>query len=104
MRIIQLTDLHIGKENEKPYDVDVRQNFLDILEQLNKEKFDLLVISGDLCFRDPDQEIYDWIHQQLSRYSFYAIIISGNHDSNEMINATYHASERSTHYFSKTIC
>lgn len=80
MRILQLTDLHIGKEGEDTFGVDVRQNFLQILEQAKAHDPDLLVISGDLCYRDGDAAIYQWIKQQLDQAGVAYEILSGNHD------------------------
>lgn len=85
MRIFQITDLHIGGTEEKPFDVDVRQNFLGILEELGKYEFDLLVISGDLCYQDGDAHIYDWIRKQLDQTSYDYAIIPGNHDDDELL-------------------
>mgnify|MGYP006268320183 CR=1 FL=1 len=80
MRIIQLTDLHIGQEGEDTYGVDVRQNFLQILEKAKAQQPDLLVISGDLCFDDGNAEVYAWIKAQLDRAQIPYEIMSGNHD------------------------
>ena len=58
MRILHLTDLHIGEEGEDTYGVDVRANFLDILSKIPLMQPDLLVVTGDLCFRDGQEKIY----------------------------------------------
>ena len=46
MRILHLTDLHIGEEGEDTYGVDVRANFLDILSKIPLMQPDLLVVTG----------------------------------------------------------
>lgn len=81
MRIVQLTDLHIGHEGEDTYGVDVRQNFLQILEKAKAQHPDLLVVSGDLCFDDGEAEIYSWIKSQLDAAGLPYEIMSGNHDA-----------------------
>ena len=85
MRITQLTDLHIGKENEDTYGIDVRGNFLKALELVKIDPPDCLVISGDLCYRSPEEEIYIWIKSQLDALNIPVEIISGNHDDPKMI-------------------
>jgi Icc protein len=85
MRIVQLTDLHVGKEGENTYGVDVRQNFLQILEKAKAQDPDLLVISGDLCFDNGDASIYQWIKTQLEAAGLPYEIISGNHDDPQLI-------------------
>jgi len=80
MRIIQLTDLHVGQEGENPQGIDVRQNFLQILEKAKAQQPDLLVISGDLCFDDGDAAVYAWIKAQLDSAGLPYEIMSGNHD------------------------
>lgn len=80
MRIVQLTDLHVGLENEDTYGVDVRQNFLQILGKAKAQNPDLLVISGDLCYRDGDARIYAWIKDHLDQSGLPYEVMSGNHD------------------------
>ncbi len=80
MRIIQLTDLHVGLEGEDTYGVDVRGNFLRILKKANERQPELLVISGDLCYRDGDARIYKWIKTQLDEQDIPYEVMSGNHD------------------------
>ena len=85
MRIFQITDLHIGGAGEKPFDVDVRANFLRILETLKSHNFDLLVISGDLCYQDGEAAIYRWIRQELEQSGLPYCIIPGNHDDDQLL-------------------
>ena len=65
MRILQITDLHIGGVHEDTFGVDVRKNFDTILEKARKSAPDLIVITGDLCFETGNKEIYYWIHSKL---------------------------------------
>lgn len=85
MRIAQITDLHIGEEGELPFDVDVRRNFCKVLEAVKHLQVDQMVISGDLCLREGDAEIYKWIKAQLAPLSIPYHIISGNHDNPELL-------------------
>lgn len=80
MRIVQITDLHIGLEGENTFDVDVRANFLKICQKVRNLAPDYLVVTGDLCFEDADPVIYQWIKQQLDSLEITYDLISGNHD------------------------
>jgi 3',5'-cyclic-AMP phosphodiesterase len=80
MRIIQITDLHIGKEGEDTYFVDVRENFRRILLEVEALKPDYLVISGDLCYHQGEKEVYDWIYPQVEALGIPYEVMAGNHD------------------------
>ena len=85
MKIIQITDLHIDAEGESPFDIDVRKNFLKIIEKVKAIKPEHLVISGDLCYRDGEVEIYSWIKKMLDATGIPYSVISGNHDHSKMM-------------------
>ena len=85
MKIIQLTDLHIGKEGEGGFGVDVRKNFLDILKTVRALAPDLIVLTGDLCFDTGDPHIYQWIKSHLDFIKIPYTAISGNHDQSSML-------------------
>ncbi|MFZ2898000.1 MAG: metallophosphoesterase [Saprospiraceae bacterium] len=80
MKIVQLTDLHIGLEGQETFGVDVRGNFLKALEALRAEPPDHLVVSGDLCFQTGDREVYQWIGEQLRDFPSQVWWMAGNHD------------------------
>ena len=80
MKIAFITDLHIGDVGEKPWGVDVRQNFLDALEVLAALKPNCLVLGGDLCNETGDRAIYEWIQQEVNKLPMPCYVISGNHD------------------------
>ncbi len=85
MHIIQLTDIHLSVADEKPYDIDVRTNFLKALDIISDLKPDLLVISGDLCYDVGMPEIYNWIKSHLDQLPFPYFLIPGNHDNTPMM-------------------
>ena len=80
MKIIQITDLHIDVEGELPFDIDVRKNFLKIIKKVEALAPQHLVISGDLCYRDGESSIYDWIKEVVDASGIPYSVISGNHD------------------------
>ena len=85
MKIIQITDLHIDVEGESPFDIDVRKNFLKIINKIKRLEPDHLVISGDLCYRDGDENIYDWIKQVVDSTDISYSVIAGNHDDSALM-------------------
>lgn len=85
MKIIQLTDLHLGREGEDTNGIDVRSNFLKGLDLIKEITPDCLVISGDLCYRAPEREIYEWAKGHLDQLPFPYQLISGNHDDPAMM-------------------
>ncbi len=89
MRIIQVTDLHIGKKDEDTYGVDVRNNFLAIVSELQKYRPDCLVVSGDLCFNVGEPEVYTWVKEELEKMETPFHIIGGNHDDVSMIQQIF---------------
>lgn len=105
MRIVQLTDLHIGLEGEDTHGVDVRGNFLQILGKAQAQRPDLLVISGDLCYRDGDARIYAWIKGHLDQTGLPYEIMSGNHDDPALLARAFGREELlkgQELYFSRT--
>lgn len=80
MKIVQITDLHIGRPGEDTYGVDVRGNFEAILSSACARQPQRLIVSGDLCYRDGDASIYTWVKAKLDGTGVPYIVISGNHD------------------------
>ena len=89
LKIIQVSDLHIGYENESPYGVDVRNNFQRIIHSLYNETFDLLVITGDLCFHGGNTNTYKWIKKYIDQLNKPYFIIPGNHDNSKLISKVF---------------
>lgn len=89
MKIVQITDLHVGLEGEDTYGVDVRANFLKIKSAIGELQPDHIVLSGDLCYRDGQRPIYEWIRGQLDELAIPYDLISGNHDDPRMLAETF---------------
>ena len=90
MKIIHLSDLHLGKKLEN-YDLleDQRYILTEILEIINNEKPNAVVIAGDVYDKSvPSVEavsLFDWFLVKLSSLDLQVYIISGNHDSPERL-------------------
>ena len=76
MKIAQLTDLHIGLEGQDTYNVDVRDNFLQILGEVVYAEPDLIVLTGDLCFDQGLKEIYVWIKDKLDNTNIPYLVLN----------------------------
>jgi 3',5'-cyclic-AMP phosphodiesterase len=78
--LAQITDLHIAGEGDFPYDVDVRGRFRAVLSDIRRHSPDLLIITGDLCYREGTPGIYRWIQRQLASWECPVCLLPGNHD------------------------
>ncbi len=90
MKIIHLSDLHLGKKLEN-YDLLEDQRFIltEILEIINNERPDAVVIAGDVYDKSvPSVEavsLFDWFLVKMASLELQVYIISGNHDSPERL-------------------
>ena len=106
MRIVQITDLHVGQPGEDTQGVDVRANFLKIKDAIKELQPDHLVLSGDLCFSYGEREVYDWIRDHLNQLDIPYDLISGNHDDPVLMAEAFGIVELLKNkelYFSRTI-
>lgn len=85
MRIVQLTDLHVGEAGEVGYEVDTRANFLKILKAAQALNPDFLAVTGDLCLKEGSVPVYQWIKGHLDSTGIPYEVISGNHDDPAMM-------------------
>ncbi|MEM9990428.1 MAG: metallophosphoesterase [Bacteroidota bacterium] len=89
MKIILITDLHIGTAGEDTYGIDVRQNFLTIKSAIQEAAPDHIVIAGDLCYSDGVASTYDWIKDEIDALSIPYDVIVGNHDDASMLATAF---------------
>ncbi len=73
----------------KPYNIDIRKNFSKMIKQIMKTDFDLLVLTGDLCFMVGEEQIYIWIKKVLDKLNKPYLILSGNHDNPDLIRKIF---------------
>lgn len=91
MKLIHLSDLHIGKRlNEVSLIEDQKYILLQILQIIDDEKPDAILIAGDVYDRSvPSAEavmLFDDFLCRLAKRSVPVLIISGNHDSAERLS------------------
>lgn len=90
MKLIHLSDLHIGKRvNEVSMIEDQEYILLQILQILDEEKADAVLIAGDVYDKSvPSAEavmLFDDFLFRLAKRKIPVLIISGNHDSPERL-------------------
>lgn len=90
MKLIHLSDLHIGKRvNEVSMIEDQAYILLQILRMIDEEKADAVLIAGDIYDKSvPSAEavtLFDDFLCRLAKRKLPVLIISGNHDSPERL-------------------
>lgn len=91
MKIMHLSDLHIGKKvNEYSMLQDQIYILKEILRIIDNEKVETVIVAGDVYDRSlpPNEalELFDEFLYQLSSRNVNVFVISGNHDSPERIS------------------
>ena len=90
MKIIHLSDLHLGKRLENYNLKDDQEHILiEILKIINDEKPDAVIIAGDVYDKSvPTVDavtMFDWFLVKLASQDLQVYVISGNHDSPERL-------------------
>ncbi len=83
MQIAFITDLHTSLDDKTPFGVDLKQNFLDIIEAVRHSRAEILIIGGDLCLKNGRLDVYQWQKGHLDSLGIPYHIIAGNHDNQE---------------------
>ncbi len=90
MKIVQLTDLHLPSEGEDTHGVDVMQNFQDMIHTVREISPDLVVLSGDLCLLQGNENTYHWVRSHLDFLKIPYTAIGGNHDDPILLANAFH--------------
>ena len=85
MRIIQFTDVHVGMSDQDTRGINTRENFTKILDVIKEAQPDKLVLTGDVCFKEPREEVCYWVKEELEARGLTPFVITGNHDTSAMI-------------------
>ncbi|MDC7235144.1 MAG: metallophosphoesterase [Spirochaetales bacterium] len=80
LKIAHITDTHIAPVGEKPKGIDSLQRFLDVLEQISRGDFDILIHTGDISYPEGSRESYQWMKEQLDGLDIPYYLRPGNHD------------------------
>ncbi len=89
LRIAQISDMHINKKDFPVKGVFTRQNFFRVLNAKDMQKSDLIVLTGDLAYKENDKD-YDWIKKQLDNRGIDYLIMPGNHDITTELAEVFH--------------
>ncbi len=82
LKIIHITDMHIGENDEKNRNIDVRKNFSKVLQAIALDNPpDLIVLGGDLSAIDGELGAYMWIKEEMDQLGIEYMAIPGNHDN-----------------------
>jgi 3',5'-cyclic-AMP phosphodiesterase len=88
-RIAQISDIHIGPEAIRYNGIDVRGNFLRVLEDVASLDVDHVILSGDLAIDMGEMEAYLWIRDALKDWKTPVHFMSGNHDSVQRMSSVF---------------
>ena len=80
LKIGQISDIHIGEDENLVQGIDVRANFKKALNSKSMQDLDLLVLSGDLANENGECGAYSFLKEQLKDYPVPVCVIPGNHD------------------------
>lgn len=80
IRIAQISDIHIGGSPDPVQDIDVRTNFLQVLQAVTQMEIDLLVLSGDLAAEEGEPGAYQWVQETMHDFPVPWVVMGGNHD------------------------
>ena len=91
MKLIHLSDLHLGKSLGDFDLIDDQKYILDqILDLIDRESVDAVLIAGDVYDKSIPSEaatgLLDWFLVSLSSRKVKTFMISGNHDSDDRLN------------------
>jgi Icc protein len=97
VRIIQLSDLHLFDDPEGSLlGVKTEESFMAVLEQLKKEEFSFIVLTGDLTQEGSDVA-YARIAKALKSFQRPVYFVAGNHDDVKAMARVYPAENISNH-------
>lgn len=92
MKILHLSDLHIGKTILEQSLIEDQEYMLNqIIEIIKKEKIEIVLIAGDVYDRsvpssDAVNLLDEFLNNLIKKIKVKVFIISGNHDSKERLN------------------
>lgn len=84
IRVLQLTDMHLfADRHQQLLGINTYDSFHAVLTAIENSQqhqgVDLVVLTGDLA-QEPSHQVYQYLHQGLSRLNVPCVWIPGNHD------------------------
>lgn len=99
MRLIQITDIHLGLPGEKTKNIDVRRQLSHIIRAIQSIPCDAYIITGDFCFMEPHSDIYLELKSLLNTLPKPYHFIPGNHDDPKMMAEVWAIQVRNNVYY-----
>ena len=94
LKIGQISDIHLGEDENLVQGIDVRANFLKALNSKSMADIDLLVLSGDLANEDGEPGAYRFISEHVKDLKVPVLVIPGNHDRLENMAEFFDLSDK----------
>jgi Icc protein len=90
MKIIQVTDVHLGRQGERRYGADLHQRLASCIAHINAHHADaaLCVVTGDLTETGAPESYAD-LRMALSTLSVPWRLLPGNHDRRANLAAAF---------------
>ena len=100
MTIGIITDMHLPKQGELARKVDTWYSFTKVVEDcIAHEELDAILICGDLCFQDGDEDTYKEIATILDNTAIPYATISGNHDDSQLQSLVFSGQARDEYFY-----
>lgn len=85
IRIVQLTDLHLGSISDKSFQADAYKQFDAALAAAITVRPTAIVVTGDISLDAPDPVANDYLKSALDHIGLPYAVTSGNHDDSQQI-------------------
>lgn len=96
-----LSDLHLTPEREPAHNTDTWKNFELVLNHSLNGSPDLIVLCGDLCYRDGNQTTYRHIQKIMDTTGIPWLTIAGNHDDPKLMASVFNRETFGPGYFTR---
>ncbi|MBF9018040.1 MULTISPECIES: metallophosphoesterase [unclassified Oceanispirochaeta] len=81
LKIAHITDSHISEEGKMLGKIDTRQKLRDVLDEISKADYDIIIHTGDICYPGGDASVYKWVKEKLDNMEIPYYLTPGNHDN-----------------------
>lgn len=97
IRIIQISDIHVFANREAALlGVKTQESFDAVAALLQREKMDLIILSGDLS-QDGSEDSYTYVANKLKEFNVPIYCVPGNHDDAKIMAHVYPRETISNH-------
>jgi 3',5'-cyclic-AMP phosphodiesterase len=89
LKIAHITDSHISEEGKNLKDIDTRQKFTDVLDEISSSDYDIIIHTGDLSYPDGNASVYKWTKEKLDNIEIPYYLTPGNHDNSSLMQEIF---------------